>query len=520
MIESDRKRVIFIISLVVLSFLVLLPNVLRGGDGSSELPQWWPFEPVKLGLDLRGGAYFVLRVVTKEAVKSHIGATALAIKSELKKEKIPVIRVRQVGDLDLEVNLLNENSIERVKDYIRAEYPELVEIDAASTEAGSSDRRVSYRLKESEASEIEKLAVEQAIETIRNRVDQYGVAEPIIQRAGEKLIQVQLPDVVNVEEVKKSIELVAKLEFHLQSNASDGADVISLPSRDGGKISVERDVLMTGDAIKDASVQVDPQSNEISVSLTFTSVGAKTFDRITGDNVGRNLAIVLDGVSQSAPRINERISGGSARITGRYMLPEARQLAIVLRSGALPAPLVIETERSVGASLGADSIRKGILSLIIGSGLVLLFAVFYYKKSGVLTVGCLILNLVFLVSLLAMAGATLTLPGLAGIILTVGMAIDANVIIFERIKEELRAGSGVSAAIRGGYEKAHWTVLDANITSLLTGVILFGFGTGPIKGFAVTLCLGILTSMFTALYVSKLGFRIFSLRRGDGTLSI
>ena len=283
---------------------------------------------------------------------------------------------------------------------------------------------------------------------------------------------------------------------------------------------VEDEILMTGDVIQNANVDINPQTNEISVSLRFKPNGAKLFDRITSENIGRQLAIVLDGVVQSSPVIRDRISGGFANISGQFSTEEAHQLAIVLRSGALPAPLTFEEERTVGASLGADSISKGIYAMLIGAAAVMFFVIFYYKKAGVLAVTCLALNVLFLLTLLALLGATLTLPGLAGLALTVGMAVDANVIVYERMKEELRAGASARAASEAGFDRAHWTILDSNITTFITGLILYGFGTGPIKGFAVTLCLGIITTVFCALFVSKLGFEVLKLRKSDGALSI
>jgi preprotein translocase subunit SecD len=277
---------------------------------------------------------------------------------------------------------------------------------------------------------------------------------------------------------------------------------------------------MTGDAIERANVDINPQTNEIEVSLKLNAFGKQTFARITRDNTNKQLAIILDGVVQSYPRINEPILGGTAQITGGFTRDEAHRLAVVLRSGALPAPLGFEEERTVGATLGADSIRKGVKSMALGSLIVVIFTIFYYKKSGLLAVGCLMLNVFFLLALLSLLGATLTLPGIAGLVLTVGMAVDANVIIFERIREELRVGATANASVEAGFAKAHWTILDANITTLLTGVILYAWGTGPIKGFAVTLCLGIVTSIFTALFVGKLGFAFFRMKNAAGKLSI
>lgn len=277
---------------------------------------------------------------------------------------------------------------------------------------------------------------------------------------------------------------------------------------------------MSGDAIEKANVDIDPQTSEIQVSLKMNSLGKQTFARITTDNTNKQLAIILDGIVQSSPVIREPILGGTAQISGGFTKEEAHRLAVVLRSGALPAPLTFEEERTVGASLGADSIQKGVYSMAAGSAIVMLFMIFYYRMSGLIAVIALVLNLLFLLASLSLFGATLTLPGMAGLALTVGMAVDANIVIFERIREELAIGATARAAIEAGFDKAHWTILDSNITTLLAGLVLYGWGTGPIKGFAVTLCLGIFSTIFAALFVSKLGFSVLRVVNKKGELSI
>lgn len=515
MTTSQKKRLSFVVILILLSIVWIAPTFLKG-----KLPNWWPAKAIRLGLDLKGGSYLVLGVQTEEAVKSQLVTIASTIKSELRKEKIRVIRAKQVGERSVELVLLGNDKLDELDAYMRREYPELKKADSQPSERRV---RVTYEMREQKALEVQRNSVDQAIETIRNRVDQYGVAEPTIQRSGETHIIVQLPDITDVDSVKKTIGSVAKLDFRLVVDPRAGTletPPITLKRRDGGIERVEDNILMTGSLIDTAVVEINPGTNEIEVVLRLNPVGGKTFERITADNVGRQLAIILDGVVQSAPVIRERIGGGSAQITGGFTPDEAHRLAIVLRSGALPAPLNFLEERTVGASLGADSIRKGLISMLVGSALVMLFTVVYYRKAGVLAVFCLLLNFGFLLALLSLLGATLTLPGIAGLILTVGMAVDANVIIFERIREELRAGSTAKAASEAGFLKAHWTILDANITTLLTGLVLYGFGTGPIKGFAVTLCLGIITSVFSALFIGRLGFEVFKLRNRDGSLSI
>lgn len=508
-----KKQLWFIIGLVVFCVAMLLPTF-----APTLVGEKWISSPIKLGLDLKGGSYLVLGVQTEEAVKSTLTTIASSIRSEFRKEKIGLIRARQTGARGVSFTLLGDRGVERLRTYITENYPELKQPEQ-STEGSQTILR--YTISDEKALEIKKNAVLQAIETIRNRVDQYGVAEPTIQRSGEERIMVQLPEITNVDEVKRTIGSVAKLEFRLVANPSAPADqTVRRKSREGGELILEDEVAMGGDAIESANVEINPTNNALEVSLKLNSLGKSVFARVTRENIRRQLAIVLDGVVQSSPVIQSAITGGTAVITGSFTRDEAHRLAVVLRSGALPAPLTFEEERTVGASLGADSIRKGVNSMVVGAIAVLIFTPLYYRKAGMLAVACLGVNMLLLLTLLAMLQATLTLPGIAGLALTLGMAIDANVIIFERIREELRVGSSAKAAVEAGFAKAHWTVLDANLTTLLTGVILAAFGTGPIKGFAVTLCLGIVTSVFAALFVARVGFGVFKLRTRDGSLSI
>jgi preprotein translocase subunit SecD len=519
--SSITTKLYVILGLLLLSVAILLPSFYTG-----SLPEWYPFRKIRLGLDLRGGSYIVLGVKTEEAVHGHIASLATNIRSELRDMRVGLIRARQLAGTKLELQLISESGVDEVKKYMSENYSELsfgdLRFEKSDADSGSKGQAILlYELKESEQLELQMNSVVQAIETIRNRVDQFGVAEPLIQRAGENRLMVQLPDITNVDEVKKTLGSVAKLEFRLlATQETPSSRIISIPDKQGGTLPLEDEVLMAGDAIQRATVEVNPQNNEIQVSLKLNSYGAKTFARITGENVGRSLAIVLDGRVQSYPRINERISEGRAQISGGFSRDEARQLSVVLNSGALPASLTFEEERTVGASLGADSIQKGIYACAIGMGVVILFMLYYYKKAGILAVFCLASNLLFVLAGLGFLGATLTLPGLAGLALTVGMAVDANVIIFERIKEEIRSGASSASAVIHGFERAYITILDANITTLLTGIVLYFFGTGPIKGFAVTLCIGIVSSMFAALYVCKTGFEFFNMNRRNGSLSI
>ena len=377
-------------------------------------------------------------------------------------------------------------------------------------------------------------AVDRAIEIVRNRVDGMGLKEPLIQREGEQYIVVQLPGDKDPDRTQRTIGATAQLAFKLVSDrykASDYLDSVGntregLP--DGVELMVDRAtkepmliesrLLMTGDMLSQAQVDFSgSQFGQPQIAFELTPDGEGIFASLTEENVGRRLAIVLDGVVQSAPVIKGRIGGGRGVIEGQFTVDEAKDLALVLRSGALPAPLKVVNKYVVGPTLGADTIRSGFLAALFGTLAVLVYIGFYYRVSGLIADLALIFNLVFLLGALAAFQATLTLPGIAGIVLTMGMSVDSNVIIFERIREELRLGKTVRASVDAGYKHAFWTIFDSHVTSLITALVLFQFGTGPIKGFAITLSLGVSISMFTALFVSK---AVFDARRASDTLSI
>lgn len=375
------------------------------------------------------------------------------------------------------------------------------------------------------------LAVEQAFTIIRNRVDQFGVTEPTIQREGKKRIIVQLPGIRDPERAKELIGKTALLEFKIVKDWADSKEKLlaklnnEIPpgyyipeSKEEEVFLVEKEPVLTGRELSTAAPEIYEARPQ--VSLEFTGKGAKIFSEVTGEHVRERLAIVLDDVVYSAPVISEKITGGKARISGRFTMGEAKDLAVVLRCGALPAPAKIIEERTVGPSLGRDSINKGVRAAILGLVLVVLFMLFYYRFSGLIANFALFLTLFLLVAALAGFGATLTLPGIAGIILTIGMAVDANILIFERMREELRSGKSIRASVEGGYTKAFLTIMDANVTTLIAALVLFQFGTGPVKGFAVTLSIGILASMFSALIVSRAIFEFLTSRRRFKRLSM
>jgi protein-export membrane protein SecD len=379
-----------------------------------------------------------------------------------------------------------------------------------------------------------KDATDRVLEIIRNRIDEFGVAEPSVQRGSGERIIIQIPGVgtEGAERIKQIIKRQAHLEFRLviddeeklkkaiegkvSSSFYNDYEVLNQEKvQETGKTKtipmlVSKKVYVTGDMLKDARVNFGSSGfGEVTVGLEFNRKGARRFEKVTGENVNKRLAIVLDNKIQSAPVINERISGGRASVSGSFSINEARDLSISLRAGALPAPVKFIQESTVGPSLGADSIRKGVKSAIIGFVVVIAFMAMYYLLAGVVANFALMFNILLILAILSYFDATLTLPGIAGIILTIGMAVDANVLIFERIREELLAGKEAKPAVLAGYKKAFLTIFDANITTLITAVVLFKFGTGPIRGFAVTLMIGILASMFTSLFVSKVIFEYF-----------
>ena len=535
MARQMKWRGIVILVVLVLGLLFLTPSL------TGRLPGWWgsilPQEKIHLGLDLQGGMHLILEVQSIEAVKSTAERFVQDLKDSLRKEKIPFAKVDRPDDgVDIEVSFLKPQYADALAALLVESYPELQMLETVSEEGRT---KAILGLQPEAATRIERLAVDQALETIRNRVDEFGVAEPEILPQGEDRILIQLPGVRDPQRAKALIGRTAQLEFKL---VDEGADVVTAAAtgqippgdellyeyvvdRETGRESkrpylVKRRTLLTGRYITDALVQIDQQYNEPYVLVTFDKQGSKLFARITEANVKRRLAIILDGRVNSAPVIQEKIGGGTARITGAFTMDDARDLAIVLRAGALPAPVDILEERTVGPSLGQDSINRGFKSMIIGGLLVIIFMIVYYRLSGVVADLTLLFNIVLLMGALTALKATLTLPGIAGIILTIGMAVDANVIIYERIREELRLGKTPRAAVEAGFKRASWTILDANITTLIAALVLFQFGTGPVRGFAVTLSLGIISTLFSSLFFSRYLFEYLVTVRRATRLSI
>lgn len=532
MSNSLKFRGALVLFCLLLSIFAMAPTIMR-----DSLPQWWldTFDPIHLGLDLQGGMHLVLGVDVDKAVESRIDTIIDQTETQLRDKDIIFKRIeRRQGDR-LVIIVYDEEEGRLVDTLMAESYPSL-EAETFTGSGGYIEKH--YRLGDSEIANIKDYAVRQALETMRNRVDQFGVSEPTLQRQSGNRILIQLPGVKDPDRAISLLGKTARLEFKMVDETANVQDAIAGNLPEGTQLLYERNVnrstgavtetplvvidktVLTGDLLSDANVRIDTRFNEPYVSIDFNAVGAKRFDQITAANIGKRMAIVLDGTIYSAPVIRERIAGGSAQISGSFSSQEATDLAIILRAGSLPAPVNILENRTVGPSLGQDSIDKGIKSILIGGILVVVAIGIYYQLSGLVAIIALVLNLVFISAMLSMFGATLTLPGLAGIVLTVGMAVDANVLIFERIREELRLGKAPKLALSAGYSKAFMTIIDANLTTLLAALVLFQFGTGPVRGFAVTLSIGIVASLFTAIFVSRVIFDYFLRGREVKRLSI
>lgn len=485
-------------------------------------------EPMYLGLDLRGGVHFLLEIDMDSAIKQAEERNASDIRTGLRENKVRYRSVKaEQGEISIQFK--DADQIEKAIDVIRRD---LSGLELVPQEDDGDGLTLIARLTPNQKREIKKFAVAQNMTTLRNRVNELGVAEPVIQQQGEERIVVQLPGVQDTARAKEILGATATLEFRMADVKHDVQLALKgrIPAgtrlyyeRDGNPVLLKRNIIVTGDQVVDASSGLDQQTGGAMVSVTLDGVGAKKMGRVTSENIGKPMAVVFIENKSETKKINgklvrerkqvaEVINIATIRdnfsrrfqITGLDSTTEARNLALLLRAGALAAPMDIVEERTVGPSLGKDNIQKGFLSVIVGFVAVLIFMAVYYSLFGVIADIALTVNLVLLFAVLSFLQATLTLPGIAGIVLTVGMAVDANVLIFERIREELRSGSTPQQAIHAGYEKAFSTIFDANLTTLIAAVVLFSFGTGAIKGFAVTLSIGIVTSMFAAILVTRM----------------
>ncbi|MBM4144975.1 MAG: protein translocase subunit SecD [Nitrospira sp.] len=539
-----KKKVLWRLILISLTLILAIIFFLPNTPLFKYMPEWWktnmPNKGIVLGLDLQGGLHLVFEVEGDKAVEITTERYASRLRELIAKKNLTA----NVTVSGLAITITPSNT--DIRKVVEDNYPTL-----AAVETGT---KLVYKIADKEAGRIKDTSADQALETIRNRIDQFGVSEPTIHRQGENEIVVQLP---GVKDPKRAIELIGKtaqLEFkivaddvkvaaELPQTVAPGEEEL-LISQFAGKIPEDTEILfekkvnietgavrklpillkkqaaLTGDLLSDAKVSLDTRFSEPYVSLSFNTAGAKLFEEVTGANVKKRLAIILDNTVYSAPVIQERIAGGNAQITGNFTMEEAKDLSIVLKAGALPAPMKMLQNVTVGPSLGRDSIEAGKMAGILGTIAVVIFMIFYYRFSGIIADFALLLNIILLLGAMAALNATLTLPGIAGIILAIGMAVDSNVLMFERMRDELRAGKTPRAAVDSGYNKAFWTIFDSHVTTLITATVLFQFGTGPIKGFAVTLSLGVAINLFTALIGTKSIFDIINTKRELKNLSI
>ncbi len=514
MLNFSKINIFFIyIIFVVVSFF----SILNFQDDKDPLIN----KKVNLGLDLQGGSYLLLEINSDPLIKERIQSKVIPLKKYLKDNNFKYSHFK-INENNL---IFSTNNVDKFKTLFFSKKDNLLnpyidkynsfELDLEILEYN----KIKIHYSKYGLLTINNSALKQSIEIVRRRIDDVGTKEPTILQRGEKRILVELPGLKDPERIKNLLGKTAQLNFRLVTD-NEEFGVEKMLSERGEELNISKRVVMSGENLIDAQPNFNNQSNQPSVSFTLDRVGAQKFGRTTSDNVGKRLAIVLDKKIISAPSINEAITSGNGVITGNFSFQEATDLALLLRSGALPTPLNIVEERTVGPDLGQDSIRSGIMSLFIGFFLVILFMLYKYKIFGLIANLALIANLTMLFGVLTILEATLTLPGIAGIILTVGMAVDANVLIFERIKEELKTEKSIIHAFDMGYSKAKITVLDANITTLIAATILFVFGSGPVKGFAITLGIGIITTLFSAYFLARHLTSVVILNKKEGEVNL
>ena len=519
MLQFESWKKLLVLFVVALGIVYALPNLLPSGEESQS--GLLPGQKINLGLDLQGGSHLLMLVDMEVVETERLNSLGETIRQEFRTEKI------RFSDLKVE-NRSVSVSVRKADDVGAAEQI----FDELGRGLITTNDSQSYQISFDEAGliELRNQTVEQSMEIIRRRIDPDGTKEPVIQRQGKDRVLVQLPGVDDPETIKRLLGRTAKLTFQLVDTSLTGAEAITrgrvppgsvlLPGDGENSQSyvVEKRVMVSGEMLDGATASFD-QNNRPSVSFTLNATGAKKFGRVTGSNIGRPFAIVLDGKVVSAPTIQSQIFG-SGQITGQFSVAETNELALILRAGALPAPLIVLEERSIGPGLGADSVVAGKIAAAVGLVLVIIYMLLSYGLFGALADVALMVNIILILAALSALQATLTLPGIAGIVLTMGMAVDANVLVFERIREELRRGRSVMAAIDGGYQRAISTIVDSNLTTLFAALFLYLFGSGPIKGFAVTLAIGILTSLFTAVMVTRLLIVIWLERKRPRTLEL
>lgn len=508
MVHFPTWKIVLVVIACLAGLAYAAPNLLSE-ETAGRLPSWLPNKQIALGLDLQGGSHLLLEVDTEAVVRERVNSLLDGVRTVLRKDRNLRYTGLGIDQGAVVFRLLDADKTDQVRKALQEAEP-TVEIAVDGPQF-----RLAY--KKSELDAMRRDIVTQSVEIVRKRIDELGTREPTIQRQGDVRILVQVPGFRDPQRLKDILGKTAKLAFRFvdeETSVEDakagrlppGSELLPYEERIGGgkaEIVVRRRVMVSGENLVDARASFDEHGRP-AVNFKFDSVGARRFGEATRDNVGKLFAIVLDNRVISAPRIQTAILGGSGIITGNFTTQSAQDLALLLRAGALPAPMKVLEERTVGADLGADSIAAGTFASWLGLALVVLFMVVFYGFFGLIAVVALAMNLVLLLAILSVLGATLTLPGIAGIVLTMGMAVDANVLIYERMREEMRAGRSPIAATDVGFGRAFGTILDSNLTTLIATALLYAFGTGPVRGFAVTLTVGIVTSMFTAIMLSRL----------------
>ncbi len=524
--KSTKLRLFLSVLVLLIGLAYSLPNIPAIGNG--PLKDFLPQNRINLGLDLKGGMNLTLGVDVEKAIENTLSIMGQGIREKILTEGYTILRPRMKNG-ELEIIVPKQEQVVAIKEIIQTWNPNLQLIDESDNNAGTAGTSLKYVLSDIAKKEAENLTLDQVVRTIRNRIDQFGVAEPDIRKQSNNQVQVQLPGLTDTSRAIQIVGQTAHLEFRIvrdDVNPNDfvlpaGTQRLPMLDKQGGQSSIVLDnqVLLTGADIVNARPSFDKYGSAY-VSLKFSPKGAITFEQVTGENIKKRLAIVLDGEVYSAPVIQDKIAGGEASISGEFTTEQANDLAVVLRAGSLPAPVHILEERTVGPSLGQESIDSGIMASLVGAILVLLMMPLFYGYSGLVADILLCGTLSLMFAGLSLFGATLTLPGIAGVVLTIGMAVDANVLIFERIREELRLGVSTAEAIYAGFSRASISIMDSNLTTIIAAVILYQFGTGPIRGFAVTLSLGIVASMFTSVFVCRAIFEWWSERNPNKALSV
>ena len=512
MLYFSKIRIIIIVLLSFIFSIIALSNFTKFEDNFFK-------RNINLGLDLQGGSYLLLEVDNFPLINQKLQSKLIEIKKTFKEQNFEFTNIKLNNNI---ITLYSSNNFDEILSFLNSQESELnpyyPDFKTHEFDVIGSENLIQIKYSNYGIVLLKNSSLDQAIEIVRRRVDELGTNEPNIVKRGNDRILVELPGLDDPERIKTLLGRTANLSFRFVSQNTEmsfGSEKLKYDDDNQKEEIVSKRIVLSGENLVDAKPSMNNQTNETVVVFSLDRVGSKKFGKATSNNVGRQLAIILDGKIISAPTISEAILGGSGQITGNFTFQTATDLALLLRSGALPAPIKIIEERTVGPDLGKDSVKAGILSLIIGFILVIIFMVYKYKMFGLIAVGALTINLMLLVGILTLFEATLTLPGIAGIILTVGMAVDANVLIFERIKEEIKIEKNRILAFDSGYTKSKTAIIDANITTLIAATILFFMGSGPIKGFSITLGVGIMTTLFSVYFIARLLTSIIVIKKKD-----